>query len=181
MADTEVRAALRDEAKRIEEDCQYSSQRHYETASYWGHWSDRLGVGATVLAAAAATTAFTQLMGGTPVAAAASLLAATLSAIQQFFKPDRRMQLHRAAGDAYLALEGRARRFRTIGLVDDTLLDNRARAELEAIASDRDKANASSPLTPHWAFEKARKNIEAGQTRHVVDRARSGPSGTDMS
>src|SRR5205823_5794112 len=116
------------------------------------------------------TTAFTQLLGGTPVAAAASLAAAALSAMQQFFKPDRRMQLHRAAGDAYLALEGRARRFRTIGLPDQSLSDGAARNQLEAIATGRDKTNAASPLTPNWAFERARKNIEAGQTLHAVDR-----------
>ncbi len=68
----------------------------------------------------------------------------------------------------YNSIKGRARRFYEIDIhrsfSDDELSDR-----LDALISERDGLNESSPLIPASAYEQARHGIEAGQAKYQAD------------
>lgn len=170
----EPRSAIAKEAERLEENCEYSGQRHFETRTFWGRFRDALGFLLTLSSATAAVNAFASVFGEW-VTGTAAAVATVLSVIVSYFSPGRRAAEHGATGEAYLAMQGRLRRFRTItvphGDLDVGALDER----LNDLASQLDTLNASSPSTPPWAYRAARNNIRRGQTSFRADTARAAP------
>jgi len=98
------------------------------------------------------------------------LLAAVLTALMTFLKPNDRAALHRGVGDQYLALRNDARMFCEIDLLDTA--DDTKRAErLRRLAQRRNELNGSAPQTPRWAFERAREGIAQGEASYRVDKS----------
>lgn len=161
------------EAARLIEDCNYSSQRHFETAAHWGRLRDRLGLPTTVLAALTSAAAFTEVFGSAITAGLFALLVTVLTAVNTYLNPGQRTERHRTAGNQYLALRNEIRRFLTIQAQQARAPENELVARLETLAAQVDQLNAESPETPEWAYRKAQQNIEKGQTQHQVDAPRS--------
>jgi hypothetical protein len=161
----EAREALTKEARRIHEDCTYSSKGHYEAAARWDHAHLWLGIPSTILAAVSGVSA----LGDQKIlAVATSVAVAILTALSTFLKPNERSAEHRQAGAAYLSLKNDARRFETIELqrVDP---DYDASLALKVLGDRQNQLNEGSRQVPRWAFERARRGIEQGEARHAVD------------
>lgn len=166
MTNMKLEDALRDEAKRIEEDVEYSAKRHFETCDLWT-WGHYLLGGPATLLAVAATTAI--IKNNTDLAQFLSLAAALLSALATFLKPNDRAAQHRAVGNQYLAVRNDARMFREIDLLEQ--IDEAKKSErLRRLAQRRNDLNSSAPTTPRWAFERARAGIEQGEASYKVDK-----------
>lgn len=170
----QLRVAIATEADRLEENCTFSAQRHFETQTFWGRVRDGLGLILTLSSATAAVNAFASIFGAW-VTVAAAAIATLLSVIVSYFSPGRRASEHRSAGDAYLALQGRLRRFRTITVPHGDADAGHLEELLNDLASQVDTLNAGSPSTPPWAYRAARNNIRRGQTSFRADRGRPAP------
>lgn len=160
---------LVDEAKRVEEDATYSSKRHFVTATYWSRFHLRTGIPTAVLAAIAGVTSFSQFDSHNVVAGVIAMFVAALSGLNTFLNPSERAGAHSEAGNRYLALRNRTRVFYNIDCRGESTQQDLAE-QLKQLANQRDELNQSSPITPDWAFEKARKGIEAGEARYAVDK-----------
>lgn len=170
-------AALRDrltkEARRVEEDGLYSSKGHYAAADWWRNVHLWIGVPTAILTGLAGAV----IVGGPSEVRGVSLnlvfgliaiAGAVSTAVMTFLGPEKRSAAHQAAADGYNALKGRARRLHELDVhrpfADDELSDR-----LEALVKERDDLNRSSPLVPTKAFDRARKNVEAGQATYRAD------------
>lgn len=161
MADDPISA----EARRIEEDADYSGRAHFKQGLRGERDHLRLGLPA-IFAGVAAGSALV----GVPVeiAGAAGLVGALLSGLQTFLQPDKKAAQHHAVGVEYVELRNRARIFRTITQQDMTAQE-KTRA-VEELSRRRGELNRGAPSISPAAFEEARKGIEAGESTHEVDR-----------
>lgn len=163
--DESLRIALRTEAFRVEEDALYSARAHFEAASQWDHIHYRMGVPTTVLAAVAGGSAIAEY---TVIAAVVGICVTVLSALSVFLNPSERSAQHHNAGTRFNEVRNLARVFREIdaqtAVGEASLVDR-----LKALGAQRDELNKASPQIPRWAFERARRGIEAGEASHAVD------------
>lgn len=158
------------ELRRVEEDTNYSARNCLETATCWGKCYLYLGIPATILAAVSgAISAYDGEY--SPIAAAClSILIAILAGLQTFLNPKDISKNYTDTGNSYLALRNRARIFRTITLESSkNIEDEKLLLEFNQITALRDELNSNCPSIPRWAYEKAKKNIENGETTHAVD------------
>lgn len=154
------------ECLRIEEDSVFSAKSHFEAASFWRKTHLWIGVPSAVLAGVVSVSAFKEQA---LVAGALSILVAAFGAVATFLNPSGKASEHHSAGNSYLALRNRSRRFRSIELGSLDIEDIKER--VLSLGQQKDELSASTPEIPEWAFKKARKNIEDGQTEYDVDRA----------
>lgn len=166
--DPDLLAALRDESERIEEDCLYSSRGHFEAAASWSRAHYRIGVPAAILAAVAGGSA---LADNVTIAAGVGLLVTALSALAVFLNPSDRSHQHHAAGTRFNEVRNKARVFREIDLRTGPE-PTRLAEDLKGLGMARDELNKASPQIPRWAFERARRSIEAGEAAYRVDSGR---------
>ena len=157
------------EAKRIEESALYSSKGHFVAAYVWSNV--HLGVGllmviGTASAAALAMSPFDQRH---ITAAAVYVIVAVLSAILTFLNGNERAGCHLNAGNHYDSLTSRVRVFWTIECWEG---DSEAElaTKLQALASERDRLNLSTPQIPYWAYRIAKRQIAAGEASYQADK-----------
>lgn len=156
------------EAKRIEESTLYSSKAHFAAAEFWQRLHLWLGVPATILAAAAAVSAFSQLDTHHIIGGLISIVVATLSGLATFLNPNKAATVHFAAGNSYDALHNKTRIFWTVdcrGNDSDQVLTNR----IKDLSAEKDELNRKSPQIPRFAYKIARKGIAAGESQYKVD------------
>jgi hypothetical protein len=170
MADRDAELApILEEAKRIEEDALHSSQSHFEASRIWNFWNFGLGIPAAVAGAAAAAS----VIGEWPLAAGLlAMVAAILSTVTTFVKPNARAAACLTAGNAYNALRNDARIFRTIQCASGDPVAE-LRDDLHALSDRRNALNSESPSIPRRAYERGRSRIEAGETTHRVDQPKT--------
>jgi hypothetical protein len=169
-----LRDGIVDQAKRVREDCDYSSQRHFNTGAFFKLLHYAFGVGVAVLgslggAALLAPQSVSLFVGGV-----SSIGAAALVGVSTALSPGESASSHYRAGNEYLGVRKDATAFleldvRKAGTSDDALEGCVRVLKDRAISLDR----AYSDLyTPQWAYRKAKDDIRRGQTRHLVDRRR---------
>lgn len=171
MAADDVLDNIRAEASRIEEDAIHSGKGHLEAATTWRRVHLWLGVPAAVASALSALSVLTT----TPaVTVTLSVIAAILTSLVTFLKPDAKASAHAASGNRYLAIRARARVFRTIDLLTGD--DPKALAgALTQLAETRDQLNDASEQIPPWAYKRAKEGIAVGEATHAADKlAKSG-------
>ena len=154
-----------DECHRIEEDALHSMKGHFNAASCWAKMHLTLGLPSAVLGAWAGIEAFSD---NPQLTAILALLAAALTSTMTFLQPQKVADNHNNAGRQYNVLKNKVRRFREIDsmmLSDEDLLDS-----ISDLASERDALNSMSPNIPRWAYEKAKKDIDAGRATYAVDK-----------
>lgn len=162
---TDLKFNLIAEASRIEEDAEHSAKGHYNAGNRWGHYHLYIGLPATLISAIAGAAAFKncpELAGGL------ALLVTALTTVLTFLKPSEHAETHKAAAGQYHSLRNQTRIFRTIEL-EDGLEPDAAKARLLELARTRDELNATSPGVPECDYEKAKKDIDAGRSRYLVD------------
>lgn len=155
---------LKAEALRIEEDATYSSKAHYETARSWGQIYLWLGIPTAIIAGVSGVSVFEEQK---LLAGVTAIIAAALASISTFLNPSEKAQAHYTAGYKFTALKNNTRIFREIELLDGTNQD--LKKDLLKLSSVRNSINEVSPQIPRWAFQKARKGIEQGESKYAVD------------
>jgi len=160
------------EGKRIEESSLYSSKAHFCAAALWRRLHFYLGLPATLLAAVAAASAFSQFDTGHSVGGWISICVAALSALSTFLNPNEKAAAHFVAGNNFDALQSKARIFWTVdcrGNDSDQVLTNR----LKDLAEEKSELNRKSPQIPRFAYIAAKKSIQAGEADYHVDKPAS--------
>jgi len=155
------------EIKRIEEDSIYSAKGHFYASQYLNILNTTLGVTASVISAIAGTSAFSQFDNHNLLAGILSMVVASLTAIITFINPNQRASEHLKVGNEYNALKNDARIFYLVKI--DSIENSEAIKLLEKLNYRRNKLNQDSVQIPRWAFMKAKKGIEYGESTYSVD------------
>lgn len=164
--DKKLISKLLSECERIEEDSEQSAKRHFNAASRWSNYHNRLGIPSVLIAAIASAFSFSaeHVLGGILAATTASL-----TAILTFLKPSERSSSHTSFGNQYLRLRNEARIFREIDIPSSKDTE-KLKEQLLQFAERRDDLNESAPMTIEADYNKANKGIEDGQTEYRVDK-----------
>ncbi|MBL4583622.1 MAG: SLATT domain-containing protein [Pseudomonadales bacterium] len=153
------------ETYRIEEDALHSMKGHFNAGSLWSKAHLLLGLPSAVLAAWAGIEAFSD---NPEMTAILALLAAALTSTMTFLSPQQVADNHKNSGREYNILKNRVRRFREIDLLQ--LEDDAITKTITELAGKRDALNSMSPDIPRWAYEKAKKDIDAGRADYNIDK-----------
>jgi hypothetical protein len=165
------RQALLAEVERIEEAATYSAQTQFSSGKFWRGLNLLLGTAAAALAAVAGATGLSEAT-GPETAAIIALVAAALAAVMTTLNAAQRAEQSRVSANAYLALQGDARVFRTIDL--DRLDPDEARQRLVELIERRNTINDTAPVPAFLAYRLGRRNIAKGRQSYEVDK----PSGS---
>lgn len=166
---SKTKAAIIDEAKRIEENCQFTAKGHFETAQFWSKFHLWIGVPSFVLAGIAGAFAFAKFEYSNILSGILSLIVVVLTSIATFLNPKDESHSHLSAGNNYDSLLTRVRIFWTIdcrGKDSDSILTSK----LKDFSDEKDKLNRECPQVPKWAYNNAKKGIEAGEATYKVDK-----------
>lgn len=163
MAD--VRKAVDDELRRLEEDILYTEKGHFAASDEHSRVHLGLGLLATITAAVAATTIIGKSDPWIPGVLA--LIAAVASAVLTFVKPDERAAQHLQSGRALAALRVRIRQTRTIDLAADGVVNAAAwKAAIEDLTTQKSDVDSAAPPVSDRFFKKAQQKIQAGNFGH---------------
>ncbi len=158
--DSTVKRGLSNEAQRIEEDALFSGKGHYNACGPWQSRHRWLGGTSAVFSAIAAGVASQH--GAPPLMVVTlSVLAAALTSVITFLKPNEEADRHRRSGDAHFAIKNRARIFRTVELEAETANEEKLIDGLKLISAELDAARSAAPPIPDEAYKKAKSSIEA--------------------
>jgi hypothetical protein len=144
----------------------YGAQAQFSSAKFWRGLNLALGIPAATFAAIAGTTVLAEVINGR-AGAAIALIAAALTAVMTTLNGAQRAEQSRVSGNAYLALQGDARVFRTIELA--TLDDAMARKHLNEFVERRNTVNDSAPVPFLIAYLLGRRNIVKGRQKYEID------------
>jgi hypothetical protein len=166
----ELHAILRSEAKIVEMRTAISGRAHFGSSTYWANVHLAVGGLAAVLSAIAGASALSDVAGSYLVAGSLALTVTTLTAVATFLNPSKRANSHLRAGNAYLALENRARLFYKLHLLVAKPEDDQPR-QLMRIVDELNELNTRSPQPSPRMFKKAlrrRRNLRSQLTTAEV-------------
>ncbi|HED37622.1 MAG TPA: SLATT domain-containing protein [Ignavibacteria bacterium] len=155
------------EAKRIEEDSLYSAKGHFYTGQRWVKVNLWLGSISVIFSAIAGASALSQFDYHNIIAGSLAIIVAGLTAIVTFLNPNERASVHLKAGNKYSALKNDTRIFYNIEM--NEIGDKETFDSLQKLNAQRNKLNIETHQIPKWAFKKARKGIEEGESKYKVD------------
>lgn len=153
------------EAKRLYENCLYTSKSHFIEARLWQSLHLWIGVPTVIIAGVAGTLAFADFR---QIAGSLSILLVVLTSITTFLNPKEQANSHLTAGNNYDALMTKARIFWSIECWQedsDIILTDRIKSHSE----ERDRLNREYPQPSKWAYRQAKKGIEEGEAEYFVD------------
>jgi hypothetical protein len=148
---------LRSEARIVEMRTSITARAHFHASSFWGNVRLSVGGLAAMLSAIAGASALSQLDGGAIIAGALALAVTTLTAVTTFLNPSERANAHLRAGNAYLALENRARLFYRLELFSGKP-ERELRDRLVSLVEELNELNTTSPQPGKRTFKKARRD-----------------------
>lgn len=152
------RDVIRDELELLEDDLHYTERTHFSMESAYRSWHNRGGVAAALLSAGAGATILADWSAA--IAGASALLAALVSSVLTFMRPERRAQEHLSGGRRLADLRGRVRHTLRIDLpVADF---GQMRERLEELRQAKVEVDATLPPTSDRHFSKARERIQRG-------------------
>ena len=167
-----AKEAIIKEAKRIEEDCLYTSRGHFACAQFWSNFHLWLGIPTVILASIAGAFALSQFSSSIVIAGVISIVVVVLSATTTFLNPRERANTHLSSGNNYDSLLSKARIFWTIDCwQNDT--DEILTQKLKSLSEERDRLNRECPQVPRFAYLAAKKGIKKGEANHEIDRTRT--------
>jgi hypothetical protein len=153
------------EAKRIEEDAEFSGKGHLNAARLWAKIHYTIGIPMTLSAALSGIQSINE---NPQWAAILALVAATLGGLQTFINPEQKTSSHKESGNKYLALRNNVRIFREI---ESAQLDLQKSIErIAAFNGERNALNQASLSIPRCAWWLAKKDIESGFSVYQADR-----------
>lgn len=163
------------EAKRMEEALLISSKKHFISCDGWSQFHILLGIPMVLLSAIAGASAFAQFDQSHVVAGVLSIIVAALSALMTFLNPNSKSSAHSTAGNGYDALMNKVRIFWSIdcwqGQSEEVLTE-----KLKYFSEQKDRLNQSAPSPLWYAYERAKKGIEAGEGTYAVDQPQALPT-----
>ena len=169
---TIAKEAIIKEAKRIGENCLYTSKGHFATAQFWSKFHLRLGIPTVILASIAGASALSQFRSSIVIAGVISIVVVVLSATTTFLNPRERANTHLSAGNNYDSLLSKARIFWTIDCwQNDT--DEILTQKLKSLSEERDRLNRECPQVPRFAYLTAKKGVKEGEADYEVDETRT--------
>lgn len=166
MTDEEWRTEARAEADRVLEASTLSSETQFEYAKRWRTVDRWIGTAAASLAAVSGVGGLAKLLsvqwaGGIAVAAAlVGAIAASIAARQTTEKAG-------VSANSYRALEQDARMFLQIDL--DSMDIENARSTLQRLVDRQQQLNRESVIPSDKAWERAKKQVEAGSQTYKAD------------
>lgn len=152
------------EAKRLYENCLYTSKSHFIEAHFWQNLHLWIGIPTVIMAGIAGTLAFAEFR---QLAGALSIVIVVLTSITTFLNPKEQAYSHLTAGNNYDALMTKARIFWSIDCWredSDVILTER----LKDYSEERERLNRECPQSFKWAYKKAKKGIEEGEAEYFV-------------
>jgi hypothetical protein len=165
MNASDPKSLIRDELRRIEEDCIHSGKAHFNAGDRWSAYHSWLGLPSVILSTLAGAAFFKDYP---EIAGAMSSVVAILAALMTFLKPSERAAGHKSSGDQFLTLRNDARVLRTIKL--DVACDDAASiTNLDDITKRRNELNQASAQVSRRDFERARIGIDQGESTHRAD------------
>ncbi len=156
------------EAKRVEEDSMYSAKGHFVAANFWTNFHLWIGIPTAILAAIAGASALSQFDNHNIIAGILAIIVTALTAVTTFLNPNEKANSHRNAGNKYNSLRNKARIFCEIDCCREDS-DQEFAKQLKELAKQRNELNQNNPQIPRWAYKKARKGIEEGETKYKVE------------
>ena len=168
VAVSKTKVEIIKEAKRIEEGLLYSSKKHFVSAQYWSRVHLCLGLPMVVVSAVAGAEAFKQFDKQHTLAGYLAIGVSVLSAIATFLNPNERATKHRTVGNSYDALMNRVRIFWSIDCWSDES-EGVLTKQLKDFSDHKDKLNQSAPQAFPFAYDMAKRGIEAGEGKYEVD------------
>ena len=163
---SDLTTKLKKEARRIEEDCTYSSKGHYNAAEKSGRRHLIVSVLAASFAAAASGFAFNNIPW---LAGILAIISTSLTAVLTLLKHSECAENHKAVAGQYLALKNQTRMFREIDL-EETGFSDTTKRRLSELADKRDELNQASPTINREHYELAKTDIVAGFSKHQTDK-----------
>lgn len=163
---TKSREEIIKEAKRLCENCAYTSKSHFIEARFWKNLHLWIGIPTVILAAIVGTLAFAELR---KMAGFLSIIIVVLTSITTFLNPKEQSASHLTAANNYDALMTKARIFYSIGCwqeESDLILADK----LKAFSEERDRLNRECPQPFQWAYRSAKKGIEKGEADYFIDK-----------
>ncbi len=161
--------AIIEEAKRIEENCLFSSKGHFIASRCWDNFNVWMGLPTIILAAVSVALAFTSVF---LLAGILSTIVVILSSLTTFLNPKEKANDHLLAGNNYDSLLTKARIFWTVDCVSEfTLLV--LTEKLKDLESQKDKLNRECLQIPTWAYKKGKKGIEQGEASYGINNIKS--------
>lgn len=167
-----TKQAIIEEAKRIEENCLYTAKGHFNTAQFWTNFNLLLGVPIVVLAAISSASLLSKFYYYNIIASILSMIILVLTSISTFLNPNERANNHLKSGNNYDSLLSRIRIFWSIDCRKENS-DEILSEKLKDLSDRRDRLNRECPQVPPWAYKKAKKGIEAGESKYKVDNSQS--------
>ncbi|PXA04626.1 hypothetical protein DDZ13_05490 [Coraliomargarita sinensis] len=164
---SEIIEELKKESLRIEEDVTYSGKRHFNAASRWEGYHNKLGIPSTALSAIAGLSAFADFP---TLAGIIAISTAAVTAVFTFLKTDERASKHRAVGNGYFSLKNDARIFRNIECTATSDLDQ-LKTRIVELSDRRNELNEQAPETSDKDFQTARDGIEGGEQEYQADKS----------
>ncbi len=152
------------ELARIEEDALYSMKGHYNASSYWNYANNSLSLLGAILATIAGITSFTEIDIIVKISAIGS---AFITSILAFLECSKKSENHRTSGSSFSTLKDRARNAREI---KSKILDDKDLIILvDELIERKNELNSISLQIPRRAYEKAKRDIEAGHAKYQID------------
>lgn len=154
------------EAKRLYENCLYTSKSHFIEARFWHNLHLWIGVPTVIMAGIAGTLAFAEFRN---LAGGLSIVLVVLTSITTFLNPKEQANSHRIAGNNYDSLMTKARIFWSIDCwreESDVILTERLKVYYE----ERGRLNRECPQPFKWAYRTAKKSIQDGEAEYSVDK-----------
>ena len=163
-----ARESIIAEAKRIEENCLYTSKSHFAAAQFWSSFHLRIGIPTVVMAAIAGASVLSQFGNYIVIAGVISIVIAVLTAMTTFLNPRERASSHLSAANNYDSLLSKTRIFWTIECWQDDS-DVVLTQKLRDLSEERNRLNRDCPQVPRFAYLAARKGIKEDEANYKVD------------
>jgi len=161
LTEEEQRQAVKVEAERLAVDALYSEKGHFAASSRWRRSHLWLGVPAATLAASAGA-AFISDWFPVWVPALCAFVAAAITSVSTFLKPDDISKQHHNSGVDYGALRRQVRIFANVKTNLQSISPDKLQEELEGITASINSIQKGSRAIPRFAFRIAASEIERG-------------------
>ena len=172
---TPLRRGIENQARRVLEDCDYSSRRHFEDADSHERLHYQLGGLASILSAIAIAALLADVGPSRVIGLVAAGAALVVIAVLTANNPGRLAVQHQTAGNEFLALRKEAQLFCDADLNRTDLTDAQLEETVRRMADRMRTLNRTAGLliTSGAAWKRAKRNVQAGESTYQVDQPRA--------
>ena len=152
---------IKSESTELEEEARFAAAAHRINSRKWQKWSLYLGIPATILAAVAGVTAFSELPEA--VTGFVAILAAALTGISTFLSPSDTATSHRTSSATYNRIRRHANLLRDLDAAtvkqDDEASVKELAQTLRDLTNQLSEAEQAAPTLSHASRKQAKEEI----------------------